>query len=196
MKIGKSRLYRTVFTPSDVEDTKLPQVAVSGRSNVGKSSLINAILGRKGLARTSRSPGRTRSLNYYLVGDSFFLIDLPGYGYAKVSSAERESWKKLVEAYFREVRGLKGLLLLVDSRRDLEDEEYMLLQYLSKKGLPGAIVYTKVDRLNQRERAVLRKRALKASGEFAGTSPIFFSARSNEGKSDVVRRILEFVRDG
>lgn len=129
----------------------LPQVAFAGRSNVGKSSLLNALTGQKHLARTSRTPGRTRGIVFFEIEGRYAFADLPGYGFAKVSRDERESWKVLIEGYFSSCRHLRKVYLLVDIRRGPEEEERMLAEFLSAAGVPYRWIATKADKLKQTE---------------------------------------------
>jgi GTP-binding protein len=130
----------------------LPEVAVLGRSNVGKSSFINALVGRRGLARTSAHPGKTRRIHFYRVEDRAYLVDLPGYGYAAVSQAERRAWRPLVEGYLRGSRSpLRGALLLIDVRRGPGDEERSLLEWLAAERIAPRVVLTKCDKLRAGE---------------------------------------------
>jgi GTP-binding protein len=130
----------------------LPEVAVLGRSNVGKSSFINALVGRRKLARTSGRPGKTRRIHFYRLDDRAYLVDLPGYGYAGVSQAERREWRPLVEAYLRGTRApLRGALLLIDVRRGPQDEERDLLEWLAAESIEVRVVLTKCDKLRAGE---------------------------------------------
>lgn len=142
------------------------EVALLGRSNVGKSSLINALVGQRALARTSGRPGRTRRIHFYRLtatGSSFYLVDLPGYGYAAVPREERLSWRALVESYLRgKRRTLRGAVLVVDLRRGCEEEEHMLLEWLAHEGIEVGIAFTKSDKLPPAQRAA-RLRELEAS---------------------------------
>lgn len=192
MKLREVELVKTIFDPKDLEDPGYPQFAVAGRSNVGKSSLINKVLGRRKLARISKSPGRTRSINYYLVDKKFIIADLPGYGFAKVSMRERRSWKHLVENYFTFIGKIVAVFLLVDSKRSIEEDEKMMLSFLSSFKVEVVVVFTKVDRLTQRERADLRKKSLKQVVELTGKAPIFFSSRTGEGKEKIIRALGDF----
>lgn len=160
---------------------RLPQVAFAGRSNVGKSSVLNALAGGGKLAHVSRSPGRTRGIVFFEVDGKFAFADLPGYGYAKVSRAERDVWKSLVEGYFSACRRLKKVYLLVDVRRGPEEEERMLAEYLAGLDLPYRWVGTKIDKLSANERRILPVRFTGADWLVKGGPPVFVSARSREG---------------
>ncbi len=146
-------LETTAFTRNQIPRVDHPQVAMAGRSNVGKSSLINCLAGQRKLAKTSASPGKTRSLNFYRAqpGD-FYLVDLPGYGYARCSKAEREKWGKLVHDYFTSNPWIKGVVVLLDCRLSPQALDLELLAYLQNLGLPIAPVLTKVDKCNQKQR--------------------------------------------
>ncbi len=159
----------------------LPQVAFAGRSNVGKSSLLNALLGRAGLARVSRTPGRTRGLALFEVEGRHAFVDLPGYGYAKVSREERGAWKHLVEGYFDSCRLLRRVYLLVDVRRGPGDEERMLAEYLAERRIPHRWVGTKADKLAPRERRGPRPCLDAAEWPVSGGVPVLVSARTKEG---------------
>lgn len=148
--------------PEGFPQDGLPEIAVLGRSNVGKSSFINALVGRRGIARTSAQPGKTRRIHFYRLEDRAYLVDLPGYGYAAVSRAERRAWRPLVEAYLRGARvTLRGALLLVDVRRGPGEEERALLEWLAAESIPVRVVLTKSDKLRGGElsRSVAEQRA-------------------------------------
>src|SRR5215468_2913141 len=131
-----ARFVISAAQPSEFPAPSWPEIAVVGRSNVGKSSLINALVGQPGLARTSRTPGRTRLINWFAIDERFFLVDLPGYGYADVSQALRDSWRPLIEGYLAERTSLAGVLLLIDIRRGVQDEELDFAPWLAERALP------------------------------------------------------------
>jgi GTP-binding protein len=148
----KAEFAADAATPEGFPRDGLPEVAVLGRSNVGKSSFINALLGRRKLARTSAHPGKTRRIHFYRLDGRAYLVDLPGYGYAGVSQAERRAWRPLVEAYLRRERApLRGALLLIDVRRGPEDEERDLLAWLAAESIDVRVVLTKADKLRAGE---------------------------------------------
>jgi len=178
--------------PSDFPPPSLPEVAVVGRSNVGKSSLINTLVGQPGLARTSRTPGRTRLVNWFAIEDRFYLVDLPGYGYAQVSQATRESWRPLIERYLAERTSLAGVLLLIDIRRGVEDEEQDFVPWLEQRAMPVVVALTKADKLakHKRQLEVTRARAALALRR----DPLAVSATSNEGIEPLWRAVVELTR--
>ena len=150
------------------------EVAFAGRSNSGKSSAINAITKRKGLARTSKTPGRTREINFFAVAEDRRIVDLPGYGYAKVSAAIREEWRELLEQYFRRRRSLRGLFVTVDIRRGIGDLDRVMLSWADEAGVPAAALLTKADKLSRS--AGLSRRAEIAASAPAGVPLVLFSA--------------------
>ena len=171
----------------DYQKAKLPhypQIAIAGRSNVGKSSLINKIMGRKSIARVSSTPGKTRMLNFFAINDKYMIIDLPGYGYAKVAKEERSNWRPMVEGLLKGSPHIKGLLLLIDGRRGAEQEELELLEFCDYLNLYFAVVFTKADKLNQSQRAKLRN---------TYENCLFFSAVSGEGKKELLEYVFNIL---
>lgn len=142
----------------------LPQVAIAGRSNVGKSSLINAMLGRKGLARVSKRPGKTQEINFYRVEDRYFLVDLPGYGFARAPSEVRQRWGPLIESYLGTSEELLGVVVLVDCRHGPSDDDAQMVDYLARLEIPALFVLTKIDKLNRSEREKALRETLEALG--------------------------------
>jgi len=170
-------------------ELKLPELAFAGKSNVGKSSLINCLTGASGLARTSRTPGRTQQINFFVGPEPMVFADLPGYGFARVPLAVRRSWKPLVEGYLRERASLRALVIIVDARRGLGAEDSALIEFSAACGRPAVIVANKIDKLRQGER-VRALRALAASGH----EVIAFSAVTGEGRRELWARLAELAR--
>lgn len=189
MKVTNATFLGAATEPGRFPAPSHPEVAFAGRSNVGKSSAINRLVGRRGLARTSSTPGRTQQLNFFGINDTLVLVDLPGYGYAKVSQTARAAWRPLVESYLGSRGILAGVVLIVDVRRGLEEEEHQLLDYLSALAVPALVIATKLDKLNRGEQA----RALKAIA--TGPVPVVpFSAVTGEGVPAVWKTIAEWTR--
>lgn len=175
--------------PSDI-----PEICFSGRSNVGKSSLINKILNRKSIARVSSTPGKTVTINFYKL-DTIRLVDLPGYGYAKVNDAEKERWADLMEGYFRQGRNIKLVFQLVDMRRGATEFDMSMIEFMRYMELPFAVVLTKCDKLNKTEFNNALAQIKEQLGEVIGDSPIIpFSALKNIGTEDVRAAIIDAVK--
>jgi GTP-binding protein len=181
----------SAFSPDDFPRAQLPEVVMAGRSNVGKSSLINRLLGVKGLARTSATPGKTRSINFYRCKDAFFMVDLPGFGFAKGKAGSRE-WKKLVEKYFASRPAVALVIHLVDARMPPTDLDIQFAEWLDHLGLPRMIAATKVDKLSGNQRAVA-KRAI--SEVFPGVPVIFSSAVTGIGCKEIWSRVVEATQN-
>jgi GTP-binding protein len=181
----KVELAHTAADPSGFPNDGLPEVALLGRSNVGKSSFLNALVGRRSLARTSGTPGKTRLVHFYRVEDACYLVDLPGFGYAAVSKAEQRTWRPRVESYLRgSRRTLVGALLLVDVRRELEAEERELLVWLAHEQIPANLVLTKSDKLKPGA-AAARVRALAAAIGVAPERLALVSSKTRRGLETV-----------
>lgn len=173
---------------AQLPEGSLPEIAFSGRSNVGKSSLINRILNRKGLARTSATPGKTATINFYRL-DTMRLVDLPGYGYAKVSDSERRRWSELIEGYFDDERDLRLVIQLWDMRHDPSKDDYQMLEYMLEREIPFILVLTKSDKLNKSERAKRLAAFDSILAGLEGVTVIPFSATNGEG-ADEIRSII------
>lgn len=178
-------------TSSQLPASSLPEVAFSGRSNVGKSSLINRILNRKTLARTSATPGKTATINFYRL-DSLRLVDLPGYGYAKVSDNERRRWSELIEGYFDDDRDLRLVVQLWDIRHDPSKDDQQMLEYMLQREIPFILVLTKADKLNKSERAKRLSAFDSLLADLEGVTVLPFSAVNGEGAEEI-RSIIEQV---
>lgn len=191
MKIRSVEYAGTIVDAGAPLPGDLPQVAFAGRSNVGKSSLINTLLQRtrKKIAHVSATPGKTRAVNFFRVNDRFFLVDLPGYGYARVPGAMRESWADLMEGYLARADGPLAVVHLLDVRHPPTAADVQMLSYLAEVGLPAVVVLTKIDKLTRSERA----RRLKAAPDHLGLDPeqiIPFSSKTGEGR-DVLLEALD-----
>lgn len=180
MKVTAARFLGAAAKPGGEPPPAGPEVAFAGRSNVGKSSLLNALIGRRGIARTSATPGRTRQINFFLVNERFVFADLPGYGFAVGPETERLAWGPLIEGYLRDRRTLRGVVVIVDVRRGPEAEEHQLLDFLDHVRLPAVIVATKLDKLG---RGAAREAIDRLGvGRSDRLQVIGFSARTGEGR--------------
>ena len=193
MHIKQAEFIGAIAAPGQAIPSDLIQVAVAGRSNVGKSSLINALVGRKKLARVSATPGKTQEINFYRINESFLLTDLPGYGFAKAPVRERDRWQRLVEGYLRREPRPAGVVVLFDSRRGLLDVDRRLLGFLSELELPTLFVLTKIDKLN---RAARRKVEIEVREELdvPADQVLATSARTGEGLDLLSRSLADCVK--
>lgn len=149
MKVLDARFVKSVFTAGDIPQPTFPEIAFAGRSNVGKSSLINTLLNRKKIAKTSSTPGRTQSINFIAVNEALYFVDLPGYGYARVPVKVKQSWQPLVDRYLEGRPALRLVVLIVDARRSPTDDEAAFVQWMALQGIAFAVVTTKIDKLKK-----------------------------------------------
>ena len=173
-------------------ENALPEIAFSGRSNVGKSSLLNKLVKRKALARVSATPGKTREINYFKVNGAFVLVDLPGYGYARVSKEARAAWRPLIEGYLAGSAQLRGVVQLIDARHEPTPEDRQMLDYLAEVGVPTIVVLTKTDKLRKAEltpRTAEMARALGLDAE----QVIAFSTVTGAGRDELAEAVMELV---
>ncbi|MCX5766150.1 MAG: ribosome biogenesis GTP-binding protein YihA/YsxC [Gemmatimonadetes bacterium] len=170
----------------------LPEVAFAGRSNVGKSSLLNKLVRRKAFARVSNTPGRTREINFFAVNKTFTFVDLPGYGYARISKGRREEWKPLIEGYLRTSAELRGIVQLLDVRHDPTVEDVAMFDLLADLGIPTIVVATKIDKLKPRELKD-RMHAIAVLLELEEDQMIAFSAVSGVGRDTLAEAIVELL---
>lgn len=194
MKIRSVEYAGTIAALGGPAPGTLPQVAFSGRSNVGKSSLINTLLQRtrKKIAHVSGQPGKTRALNFYCVNDDFFLVDLPGYGYAKVPEEVRDGWAGLIEWYLSGPGDVRGVVHLVDARHKPTAHDLRMVQYLSEVGLPTLVVLTKTDKLKRSERQKAIERAM-ADLQVEEEQLLPFSSKTGEGREPLLDALDELV---
>jgi GTP-binding protein len=193
MKVTAAEFIKSATKPSEYPPGNFPEVAMAGKSNVGKSSLINALVNRKNLAKISSSPGRTQTINFFRVNGTISLVDLPGYGYAKVPLSVRETWKPMVESYLQTRQEIRLVVLILDARRGASAEDLALLDWLDYHGIPCVIALTKADKLSSIERA-RQKKALAAIPLLSGKTFLFFSAMTGEGKEDLWKFLQDYLR--
>jgi len=184
---------RSAPTRKEFLDDGRAEVAFVGRSNVGKSTLLNRLLGRKNLARISSSPGKTRVINYFLIESRFYFVDLPGYGYAKVARSERQSWAKLMEQYFQQVQHRVHVIQLVDGKVGATELDVQANEYLSSLGCGRMVVATKMDRIRANQRA-RQLAGIRDQLTLQDESLIAFSAQTGEGVKELWRQINLFLQ--
>ena len=173
-------------------ENELPEIAFAGRSNVGKSSLLNRLMRRKSFARVSNTPGRTREINFFTVNSTFVLADLPGYGYAKISKARKAEWRPLIEGYLSQSALLAGVVLLLDVRHDPTDDDRTMLDFLADVGAPTIIAATKVDKIKPMA-AIERIQALAKLVGLDAEQIVPFSARTGEGRDELASALIELL---
>ncbi len=196
INLQNAKLTISAGLPKQFPRKAIPQVAFSGRSNVGKSSLINTLLGRKSLARVSSAPGKTITVNFYEVDEKLFLVDLPGYGFAKRPPAEKAAWSALTDGFFTNnpnVDLLKLVIQLIDARVGATGDDRMMLDWLKQSDVPFVVVATKMDKLNKTERAKVEEK-IRASADLSANTPIIpFSSETREGKQALWNEILAYA---
>lgn len=192
MIVKSSDFIKSAVKPKHYPADDLPEIAFAGRSNVGKSSLINTLLNRKRLVKTSRTPGRTQLINFFLINKAFSFVDLPGYGYAKVPESVRKSWGVMVETYLSIRKTLKGVVLIMDIRRTPGLQETNFIEWLHYYNNPSILVLTKVDKLSKTNRIKQRRANANALGVDVDDL-ILFSAKSRQGKDAVWGAIDQLI---
>ena len=189
MKIMSAEFIKSAALPPHYPEGVIPEVAFVGRSNVGKSSLINTLVGRKNLAKTSNTPGRTQLVNFFLINGCYRFVDLPGYGFARVPEAVRRNWGPMVETYLKERPELRLVILVMDIRRDPAAHDMDLLKWLDQYRIPTRLVLTKIDKVSKSQLRFRAKRIvdllIKETDLASLPSPILFSAKTGEGKDAV-----------
>ena len=178
---------------SKIPDTGRPEVAFAGKSNVGKSSLINGLMNRKALARTSAQPGKTQTINFYNINEAMYLVDLPGYGYAKVSAAEKEKWGKMIENYLHTSKKLQAVFLLIDIRHDPSANDKMMYDWMVYQGFTPIIIATKLDKIKRSQIQKNVKAIREGLNVQPGTMIIPFSAETKQGRDEIWELIDSFV---
>lgn len=182
--------------PKQFPTDPVPQVALSGRSNVGKSSLINNLLGRKSLARVSSSPGKTITINFYDIDKKMFLVDLPGYGFAKRTFTNKQAWSSLTDGYFTDNKNidlLSVVIQLIDSRAGITADDEMMIEFMNSADIPYIIAVTKMDKLNATDRKANLAKIAKSDMIREGTPIVPYSSLKNEGRQELWREISKFT---
>ena len=192
MKIESAAFELSAGLVHQLPASNLPEVAFSGRSNVGKSSLINVLMNRKSLARTSAQPGKTQTINYYNINDALYFVDLPGYGYAKVSESVKAKWGKMIEDYLHKSKQLKRVFLLIDIRHAPSENDRIMYDWIVKNGYVPVIVATKLDKINRSQVQKQLKLIKETLQVVEGTVLIPFSAQTRQGR-DEIYEILDSI---
>jgi len=187
------KFLKSAFRPSHYPPPDRSEIAFAGRSNVGKSSLINTLVNRRNIARTGSRPGRTQSINFFDLQDRLRLVDLPGYGFARVPAHVQAAWRPMVETYLRERKNLRGVVVILDVRRDPAEGDIDLLTWLKTYGIPPVVVLTKIDKLSRSKRSARAAAVTRALSGIMEREPVLFSARTREGLHEVWRRIEEVL---
>lgn len=193
MKVTKAEFIISAVGPNQYPEDALPEIALAGRSNVGKSSLINRMINRKNLARTSSTPGKTQHLNYYRVNDRLYFVDVPGYGYAKVSKSQREVWGKMIEKYLQERETLKLVLQIIDLRHPPTKDDELMYDWLKAYELPVCVVATKADKVPKSRWQKHLKIIKEGLVLRAGDPLILFSAEEGIGKDELWAQIARYA---
>lgn len=189
MVIKNVSLETVIGVTSKVPDNQKMEIAFAGKSNVGKSSLINALMNRKSLARTSSQPGKTQTINFYNINDELYFVDLPGYGYAKASQSEKEKWGKMVERYLRQSQVLKAVFLLIDIRHNPSANDKQMYEWILSNGFQPIIIATKADKINRSQLQKQVKAVREGLGVGKDTIIVPFSAETKQGREDIYELI-------
>lgn len=185
MVIKNVSLETVIGVTSKIPQNTMPEIAFAGKSNVGKSSLINALMNRKSLARTSAQPGKTQTINFYNINGALYFVDLPGYGYAKVNVHEKEKWGKMIEKYLRQSKMLRAVFLLVDIRHDPSANDRMMYEWILANGFHPIIIATKADKINRSQLSKQVKAVKQGLGVDKDTVVIPFSAQTKQGRDEI-----------
>ncbi len=180
---------KSAYRKNDYPPADRPEIAFAGRSNVGKSSLINVLVKRKGVARTSARPGRTQAINFFCLEDRLYLVDLPGYGFARVPLHVKKSWGEMVGTYLRRRSNLKAVVVILDIRRDLSVGDKELLDWLNYYGKKSIVVLTKSDKLSRHKSISRAKQIENQLLKITSDKPILFSAKTKEGREEIWKKI-------
>lgn len=194
LQFHRPQFVKSAIWPGEYPQHSLPEIALAGRSNVGKSSLLNRVLNRKKLARTSSQPGRTQTLNFYNLDDRLYVVDLPGYGFARVPRKVKERWGKMMDEYFQTRENLKGLIHIIDARHKPTENDRQMHRWLEYSGLPYLTVATKADKLSRNQLNNQRDIIIK-NLNLRRDDLVFFSAETGQGKEKVLQFFSEIIND-
>lgn len=184
MKVTEAEIVISAVQESQYPEDQLPEIVLLGRSNVGKSSFINTLIQRKGLARTSSQPGKTQTMNFYIINNAFYFVDMPGYGYAKVSKKEREKWGVMIEEYLQKRDNIALVLLLVDSRHEPTEDDHLMYDWLTYYGLDPVIIATKDDKISKVRQKKAHDNIFNTLHPRKKSDIIMFSAATKAGKEE------------
>jgi len=192
LRYGTVEFLKSVYALNQLPEDNLPEVAFAGRSNVGKSSLINRLINRKGLVKVSAKPGKTQSLNFFVVDQRLYLVDLPGYGFARVSKELRAEWGELITGYLGDRAPLRCVVVIIDIRHPLKEQDHDLVTWLRDRQIPWLAVYTKADKLSRNEQS-RQAAALDAALTIAPGQRVLFSAKTGEGRENLIAGLDTFL---
>lgn len=193
MNVTDAQLVISAVSKKQYPNEPLPEIALAGRSNVGKSSFINRMIQRKSLARTSSKPGKTQTLNFYKINNELFFVDVPGYGYAKVSKSEREKWGRMMEEYFTQRETLRATVLLIDMRHPPTEDDMIMYDFLKHYEIPVIVICTKLDKVNRSKRQKHLK-IIKEDLDLHPDDPIIpFSSETGEGKDEAWKALMKYI---
>lgn len=196
IQIKNVQYVKSILSANERPTPALPEIAFVGRSNVGKSSLINCLANVKNLARVSKQPGKTRAINYFSVDNRFYLVDLPGYGFAKISKSARVDWQRVIEAYLLNNQQIRSILVLIDSKVGAKENDRQLIEWLEFNRAPYRVVATKVDKISRSERAVQARKIREALNQSRNEPLLFFSAKDRTGREELLKYIGELLESG
>lgn len=195
MDLNKARYELTAVKPSQYPAGYVPEIALAGRSNVGKSSIVNTLLNRKGLARVSSEPGKTRGINFYNVDDCLYIVDLPGYGFARVSKEEKAAWGSMIETYLNNRLQLRMVLLLVDIRHSPTEDDRMMYRWIREQGVPCLIVATKADKISRGQINARLQDVKKVLG-LTDEPLLAYSSETKQGRDEIWKMINKMLEAG
>ena len=196
MVIKNVNLETVIGVTSKIPDNQLMEIAFAGKSNVGKSSLINALMNRKALARTSSQPGKTQTINFYNINNEMYFVDLPGYGYAKVSQTEKEKWGKMIEKYLHQSKVLQAVFLLIDIRHEPSANDKQMYHWILSNGFHPIIIATKLDKINRSQIDKQLKLIRNGLQVEKGTIIIPFSSETKQGREEIYALIDQLLEQG